>query len=665
MKRLLPLTAILALTSLNPVVAVTIGPSGTTTVTFDTLPTTNEWATQSIGTAGNSYNTTAELDSAVNGVAATSITNSFPTTATVPPSNRNALARYNTTGQYLQTFPTGNGATLVLAMVTNGTGQAANTMTLSYDLTNPTAGTGSEGNLPGLRIYFSLSGQPQSWQPVPALSGISTPGTLSASFSLGTWPDGAPLYVLWVDDNADVISDPCWTIDNVVFKATAGTIPLSIALTSPGNDEQFPTCDTGVVVNAAITGIPTLVTYYLDGAELAIRNNPPFTPVSLAPQQVTVGPHIIYALAEDGSGTTVNSQEVTIVVTSAPPVSIAFTNVFSGTVTGLVHGVGSCLEAQYGFTGIITNVEMLLDSQVHVQIPIGAGHNQGWVRFNDLLAGAHSLTARAFDRCGNVYDSPIVSVDITNPPASVSILIPNGSAWRYDSTAVNIPTNNGLAFYEKNFDDSAWPEGRGELGFGDTFNGTDPVNPETNVIPAPASGSRYTTYYRRSFTVADPSQYTHLIINVLRDDGAFVFLNGTLVFADTLVTPPLLHSNLCANATDDGCGYAAVTNGVPASLLVPGNNVLAVAVQQSSNTSSDGSFDLMLWGGLPSGPRLNVVQNPVTGQVEITWAGGGYKLQFTDVILDAGTNWRDVPGNPQNFYEVPPGPDKLFYRLTQ
>jgi hypothetical protein len=659
-----PLIAILALTALNPVLAITIGPSGTSaTVTFDTAPATNEWATRSIGAGSGDYTTTGTLDDAVNSTDVSTISTNFPTTATVPPANRNALARHNSGGQYLQTFPTGNGATLVLATVTNGTGQAANTFTLTYDLTNPTTATGNEGNLPAHRVYFSLTGQPQSWQPVPAISGLPSPGTRSASFNVGSWPNGAPIYIVWADDNGDG-DDPCWTLDNVIFEARAGTIPLSILLTSPAEGERFASCDTNVVIHATITGIPTTVIYYLDGAELAIRTGAPFSPVALAPDQVSAGPHTLSALAQDGTGATVNSLDVSIIVTSAPPVSIEITNIFSGTVTGLVHGVGSCLEAQYGFAGIVTNVELLLDLQTHAQVPIGLGHNQGSVRFNNLLAGSHSVTALAFDRCGNAYFSSTFSIEITNPPAPAVILIPNGSDWKYDATAVNIPTNNGLAFYEKNFDDTSWPVGIGEIGFGDTFNGTDPVNPETTLFNPPASGGRYTTYFRRKFTVADPNQYSHLVINVLRDDGAFVFLNGTLVFADTLVTPPLLHSNLCANATDDGCGYAAVTNGVPASLLVPGENVLAVALQQSANTSSDLSFDLMLWA-IENRPRLNIALNPGSGRAEVTWTGAGYKLQFADTILATGTDWRDVPGNPQNFYEPPAGADKLFYRLTQ
>lgn len=47
----------------------------------------------------------------------------------------------------------------------------------------------------------------------------------------------------------------------------------------------------------------------------------------------------------------------------------------------------------------------------------------------------------------------------------------------------------------------------------------------------PDSGNKYIiTYFRHDFTVANPAAYGSLDLNVLRDDGAAVYLNDVEVF---------------------------------------------------------------------------------------------------------------------------------------
>ncbi|MBK7874647.1 MAG: hypothetical protein IPJ77_02680 [Planctomycetes bacterium] len=85
-------------------------------------------------------------------------------------------------------------------------------------------------------------------------------------------------------------------------------------------------------------------------------------------------------------------------------------------------------------------------------------------------------------------------------------------------------------------------------------------------------------------------------LQLLRDDGAAVFLNGQEVVRD----------NLAANATSSTFALAAANADenlwhpydVAPAQLVAGTNTLAVEVHQSSATSSDVSFDLRLTGFL-------------------------------------------------------------------
>src|SRR4030095_5323755 len=83
------------------------------------------------------------------------------------------------------------------------------------------------------------------------------------------------------------------------------------------------------------------------------------------------------------------------------------------------------------------------------------------------------------------------------------------------------------------FDDSAWPSGPAKLGFGDP----DMV---TVLNPFPRPTERLiTAYFRRRFTLGPGGGFTNLILSLLRDDGAVVYLNGTEVFRSNLPNGPI------------------------------------------------------------------------------------------------------------------------------
>jgi hypothetical protein len=98
-------------------------------------------------------------------------------------------------------------------------------------------------------------------------------------------------------------------------------------------------------------------------------------------------------------------------------------------------------------------------------------------------------------------------------PSFAQVLIPRGSTWKYYCGP--IATNWNLT----NFDDSLWPTGVAELGYGD--------GDEQTVINAPTN-SPTTCYFRHSFIVTN-SDIGSLSLGLLVDDGAIVYLNGTPV----------------------------------------------------------------------------------------------------------------------------------------
>ena len=173
-------------------------------------------------------------------------------------------------------------------------------------------------------------------------------------------------------------------------------------------------------------------------------------------------------------------------------------------------------------------------------------------------------------------------------------LIVAGSTWKYLDDGSNQPA----AWREAAFDDGGWASGPAELGYGDG-------DEATVVSYGPDAGSKYiTTYFRTTFTVGDTSRVAALALDLLRDDGAVVYINGAEV----------LRSNMPAIAIDfQTPAIAAVGGGdettffpfdIPTADLVNGDNLMAVEIHQSSGSSSDISFDLALTATIVSEPPV-------------------------------------------------------------
>jgi hypothetical protein len=125
------------------------------------------------------------------------------------------------------------------------------------------------------------------------------------------------------------------------------------------------------------------------------------------------------------------------------------------------------------------------------------------------------------------------------------------------------------------------------------------------------AGAKYiTTYFRRAFSVSDPAAFQSLTLNLLRDDGAVVYLNGSEVFRSNMPAGTIAHTTTAVAAiggADESTFYPASVN---SSLLVAGTNVLAVELHQANGTSSDLSFDVELVAltdvSLTRGPYLQM-----------------------------------------------------------
>jgi len=162
-------------------------------------------------------------------------------------------------------------------------------------------------------------------------------------------------------------------------------------------------------------------------------------------------------------------------------------------------------------------------------------------------------------------------------------LIAQNSSWKY----LDNGTNQGTVCKESSFSDSTWSTGNAELGYGD--------GDETTVVGygSNSSAKYITTYFRKSFSVNDASSVHGLTLNLKRDDGAVVYLNGVEIARSNIsTTGTISYTTLAPDASDDGKTWFQYS--IPKTALVTGNNVLAVEIHQSSASSSDISFNLEL-----------------------------------------------------------------------
>lgn len=198
----------------------------------------------------------------------------------------------------------------------------------------------------------------------------------------------------------------------------------------------------------------------------------------------------------------------------------------------------------------------------------------------------------------------------------VEQLVSAGALWKY----LDDGSDQGVIWRATDFDDSSWPIGRAQLGYGD-------ADEQTTLLVRPiGTGRTRTFYFRKQFVATNVDGLSQLEIGLIRDDGAAVYLNGVEVIRD----------NLPVNATFDQFASSTVAGDnesvffpfeVDLSLLQEGENILAVEVHQASDTSSDVSFDL----------RMTATNQQ--GQLELVSAGSDWK--FLDDGSDQGTNWRE------------------------
>ncbi len=153
---------------------------------------------------------------------------------------------------------------------------------------------------------------------------------------------------------------------------------------------------------------------------------------------------------------------------------------------------------------------------------------------------------------------------------------------------------------------------------------------------------------------------TGLLLKLIRDDGAVVYLNGTEVYRSNMPGGTIAYNTLASTAiggVDESTWYSASVN---PSLLLAGMNVIAVEIHQSDVYSSDISFDFQLIATLTQTPSAPAAPTGLgatavsSSQINLSWTDNsnnetGFKIRALTGWLDLDTDRTDGRGRDELF----------------
>lgn len=211
---------------------------------------------------------------------------------------------------------------------------------------------------------------------------------------------------------------------------------------------------------------------------------------------------------------------------------------------------------------------------------------------NDLTDYEHALDPRLLGGSINPSASLITLGGGGGGGPSTTIFVDSGDIWNYLDDA----SNQGTNWRASAFNDTSWESGPSQLGYGDGDEAT--VVDFVDVDPGQGGDQKNaTTYFRKTFTIADPTVFEDYTLNFTYDDSIVIYLNGQQVAIENIGSNPTFDQYANGNGPENGTAFRTI---LP-SAFAAGNNTFAVEIHNTSTTSSDISFDLDLTGNPPGG----------------------------------------------------------------
>lgn len=420
------------------------------------------------------------------------------------------------------------------------------------------------------------------YTPDPGFFGTDTFSYYANDGSSNSVPVAVSLEIAPINDPPVAVDDQYTTVENS---------PVSISLSSGANQLVFASDFNGASVPAQITGAGILEN--VQGFEgRGPEENPfsgqflrnpatgnPAAPITLSltnlPAHETISLRFLLAIIDSWDN---NNDRLSITVDGLEVFHKNFRN--DRVAQEFDYPAGSL---------ILRDEELAFSSGTNGQRE--AAYDMSRARELRDIPHTGSTATISFFATGNSWDGgddeswAIENLEVSISAAPVETLVAEGATWSY----LDDGSNQGSAWRTPEFNDSNWASGPAQLGYG----GDGEV---TLVSFGPDSGDKHiTTYFRHTFTVSNADEFGNLTLGLLRDDGAAVYLNGSLVALDNL-DPGASFETLAGlnEGLTDETTWSEFT--IPGGLLVEGQNVLAVEVHQDNPLSSDIRLNAYLVG---------------------------------------------------------------------
>ena len=194
-----------------------------------------------------------------------------------------------------------------------------------------------------------------------------------------------------------------------------------------------------------------------------------------------------------------------------------------GGITTQTIDVTSASVTVSGTTATINPADFSFGAAVNIEIAAGA--------FKDL----------ANNNYAGIADATTWNFTVQAAPSGPQTLVAFGASWKY----LDNGTNQGTAWRGTGFNDAGWAAGNAQLGYGDG-------DEATIVSYGPDANNKFiTTYFRKTINIPNVAAFLSFTINVKRDDGIVVYVNGSQVFIDNISANPSYNTLAATGASDD------------------------------------------------------------------------------------------------------------------
>ncbi len=180
-----------------------------------------------------------------------------------------------------------------------------------------------------------------------------------------------------------------------------------------------------------------------------------------------------------------------------------------------------------------------------------------------------------------------INIDVDNPAPAT--LYAYGSTWKY------LDNNTRPASWETvAYSDAAWTSNVGKFGYNASqatciTSGCTPI-----CTPATSCNKYITTLFRKVVSITTASYYA-IRLNLKRDDGVIIYVNGTEVARNSMPTGAVTNATKANVNNTVGAGELYSVD-VPVASFVNGNNTIAVEIHTQIDKAADMSFDMEIQG---------------------------------------------------------------------